>query len=273
MVYNSVRFRPQNGTPDVEVEVAHGATASPLVPQPTLVGHTFAGWWTSASGGELFDFSTPMTTGRTLYAYWTINSYEVTFEPGNGELPIVENTEYGTPATAPLDPVRARYSFAGWHTSPSAHSPYSFSSPITLDLSLYAHWQRLPVKMTAPAQATPGQTTTITGDVFDPDENIEIWLLSTPILLTTTSADTSGAFSVNVTIPADVPVGSHHIEVRGLTTATIASPIEIVAASGDSGSLASTGADTTATLWTALVLIAVGLALLAFAQRGMTRYS
>ncbi len=37
---------------------------------PTRPGHTFDGWWTAAQGGELVDFSEPVTGSATYYAHW-----------------------------------------------------------------------------------------------------------------------------------------------------------------------------------------------------------
>ena len=38
---------------------------------PTKMGYAFAGWYTSADGGEAFDFSTPPNAGVDIYAHWT----------------------------------------------------------------------------------------------------------------------------------------------------------------------------------------------------------
>jgi uncharacterized repeat protein (TIGR02543 family) len=37
---------------------------------PTKAGFTFNGWWTAPTGGELWDFDTPVTGPITLYAQW-----------------------------------------------------------------------------------------------------------------------------------------------------------------------------------------------------------
>lgn len=73
------------------VEVKSGETVSEPS-DPTRSGYTFNGWYTSATGGDEFDFSTPITQDVTLYASWTstggnvsthVHSYtsEITTEP------------------------------------------------------------------------------------------------------------------------------------------------------------------------------------------------
>lgn len=58
-----------------------------------------------------------------------------------------------------------------------------------------------------------GQSLTVSGVNFMPNTRIRITLYSTPVILSTVSADGSGAFSTTVTIPADTAVGTHTLEV------------------------------------------------------------
>ncbi|WP_346232899.1 leucine-rich repeat protein [Parafrigoribacterium mesophilum] len=46
-----------------------GTTTRPA--DPTWTGHTFTGWFTAATGGTAFDFTSRVTTDTTLYAQWT----------------------------------------------------------------------------------------------------------------------------------------------------------------------------------------------------------
>ncbi|MBS2098404.1 T9SS type A sorting domain-containing protein, partial [Carboxylicivirga linearis] len=58
-----------------------------------------------------------VTTALTVTAQYTINSYEVSFVDWDGEVLKTENVDYGSSATAPLDPTRTGYSFTGWDVS------------------------------------------------------------------------------------------------------------------------------------------------------------
>ena len=52
--------------------VAVGSLVGPL-PKPTRSGYSFAGWWTSASGGTQISASTTVFGNVTYYARWTAN--------------------------------------------------------------------------------------------------------------------------------------------------------------------------------------------------------
>jgi uncharacterized repeat protein (TIGR02543 family) len=74
---------------------------------PTKTGYTFAGW----------DPEIPTTMPAenvTITAKWTINQYTITFDTdgGSGIDPIT--ADYGTEVTAPADPTKTGYTFAGW---------------------------------------------------------------------------------------------------------------------------------------------------------------
>jgi len=87
---------------------------------PTKAGHTFTGWYTDTNTTILYNFSTPITENRTLYAGWQIQSYTVTFKNWDGELLFEETVVYNTAATPPVAPDReptAQYyfEFSGWN--------------------------------------------------------------------------------------------------------------------------------------------------------------
>lgn len=41
-----------------------------------------------------------------------------------------------------IDPLRKNYEFAGWHLSATEESLYNFDTPVTANLTLYAHWAK-----------------------------------------------------------------------------------------------------------------------------------
>lgn len=87
---------------------------------------------------------------------------------------------------------------------------------------------------TATASSTTiplGGTTTVTGSGFTPGEQVTITLYSTAVLLATATANGSGVVVQTVTIPADLEVGEHRIELVGLTSGAHASfQIEVLGA-------------------------------------------
>ena len=61
--------------------------------------------------------------GAALTAQWTVNQYTITFDSAGGS-PVADITQaYGTPVTAPADPTRAGYTFAGWNPAVPATMP------------------------------------------------------------------------------------------------------------------------------------------------------
>ena len=202
-----------------------------------------------------------MTSDTTAYAQWTINTYDVTFEPGNGEADWVEPVDYGTTVATPSDPTRGGYSFAGWFDAPTGGTEFDFQTPITAATTVYAQWADVPAAIEAPADAAAGDSITVTGEGFAPGEEVQLWFLSSPVLLATVTADAAGTFSTDVTIPADATAGTHHLEVRSASSETVSSEVKVAAV------LAATGWDGTWTAATAATLLALGGAMVLARRR------
>ena len=147
----TVYFNGNGGTvPYSSKTVTRGSTYGSL-PTPTRSGYTFAGWYTSYSGGSRIYAGTTvnLTGSQTLYAHWTKNStaatYTVYFNGNGGTVPyrsktVTRGQTYGTLPT----PTRSGYTFAGWYTSSSSGSRIYASTTVNLTGSqtLYAHWKQ-----------------------------------------------------------------------------------------------------------------------------------
>ncbi|MFW7413513.1 InlB B-repeat-containing protein [Demequina sp. SO4-18] len=128
-----VTFDANGGTTIDPVTVDHGDTvASPEA--PTRTGHTFIGW---THGGEDFTFDTPITADTTLTAGWSLNAYDVTFDADGGTAVDAITVDHGDTITAPADPTREGYTFAGWT---HGGDPYDFTTAVTAPLTLTATW-------------------------------------------------------------------------------------------------------------------------------------
>jgi len=94
-----------------------------------------------------------------------------------------------------------------------------------------------------------------------PGEAVQVWLNSTPVLLSSGVMSATGTYAATVTIPAGTVAGAH--TVRVLTAAGEASAaITVVLAdpgTGGSGNLAATGSDPWALAVLALLLLVVGV--------------
>ena len=93
---------------------------------PTREGYTFTGWDTAIP-------ATMPAHNMTITAQWKINQYTITFDTDGGSAiaPITQN--YGTLITAPENPSKLGYTFAGWNPAIPATMPAE-------DQTLTAQW-------------------------------------------------------------------------------------------------------------------------------------
>ena len=105
----TVTFQSEGGSEVASQIRANTPAAQP--DNPTKEGHTFIGWY---NGESEWDFEAPVTTGLILTAKWQLNQYTITFKPENGGQDIVIKQDYGTAITAPANPTKTGYTFAGW---------------------------------------------------------------------------------------------------------------------------------------------------------------
>ena len=129
------------GGSDVKAQtVRRGGTAS-RPSDPTRAGYLFGGWY---QGDAKYDFSTPVSADLTLSAHWRADPsakvFTVSFDPGNGQMISDRSVRAGQAISEPKAPTRSGYVFDGWYTTKSGGSKYDFSTPVTADLNLYAHW-------------------------------------------------------------------------------------------------------------------------------------
>lgn len=78
---------------------------------PTKEGYTFIGWY---NGESEWNFETPVTADLPLTAKWQINRYTITFDTAGGSEVAPITQDYGTTITAPANPAKTGYTFAGW---------------------------------------------------------------------------------------------------------------------------------------------------------------
>ena len=141
-----VTFNTHGGSDVESQEVEEGDTATRPYPDPTKAGYDFVGWFTTETGGEEFDFDTPITGPTTIHAQWepvqqTPVQHTVTFNTHGGSAVENEEVEDGQRATRPpTNPTRAGHVFAGWFTEPTGGDPFDFDADITADTTIHAQW-------------------------------------------------------------------------------------------------------------------------------------
>lgn len=97
---------------------------------PTKEGYTFIGWY---NGESEWNFADAVATDLTLTAKWQVNQYTITFKPENGGQDIVIKQDYGTAITAPANPTKTGYTFAGWDKTIPTTMPAG-------DMTITARW-------------------------------------------------------------------------------------------------------------------------------------
>lgn len=105
----TVTFQSEGGSEVASQIRANAPAARPA--DPTKEGHTFIGWY---NGESEWDFETPVTEKLTLTAKWQINRYTITFDTAGGSEVAPITQDYGTTITAPANPTKTGYTFAGW---------------------------------------------------------------------------------------------------------------------------------------------------------------
>ena len=130
----TVTFVYNNGQADTQQQVAFGASASPVDPEPAWEGHAFKGWYTDdGTFANAYDFDTPVTQDITLYAKWVSVHDEQEDQDDHHFLTFVyENTSAKDKDGNPIDtsttkiqvPCKSDYQFTA-----SANSGYILNTP------------------------------------------------------------------------------------------------------------------------------------------------
>jgi len=116
-----------------EMEIASGSGLS-------RTGFTFSGWNTASDGsGTSYAVNSTFTfdADTTLYAQWTVNNYTITFNSAGGSAVAAMTAAFGSSLTAPTDPTRDGYTFAGWTPA------FPETMPLNGD-TLTAQWTPIP---------------------------------------------------------------------------------------------------------------------------------
>ena len=135
-----------HGTAIDEMCVGAGRVDEALKPaDPTETGYTFGGWYSNEGCTTPFTFGesgTVVNGDLTLYAKWTINSYDVTFNlQGHGDPIAPQSINYNGLVSEPPAPSEDNYTFGGWYKEAGCSTAWNFSEDhVTAATTLYAKW-------------------------------------------------------------------------------------------------------------------------------------
>jgi hypothetical protein len=102
----TITFNANGGSSVASITNNFGTTVTPPA-NPTRTGYAFAGWLPAVP-------PTIPAENTTCVAQWTLNTYTITFDSNGGTAVSPIAQEYGTEVTAPANPERTGYTFAGW---------------------------------------------------------------------------------------------------------------------------------------------------------------
>ena len=141
-----VRFSLGDGLYGDSQVITKGSNAERPAVNPTKTEYIFVDWYKDEGCTVVFDFSTTINTDTTIYAKWKqgtdpqAEKVLVHFNSNGGSYVSSQQVEKGRTAAKPSDPTRSSYTFNGWFTDSALTTAYSFSIPVTADITLYAKW-------------------------------------------------------------------------------------------------------------------------------------
>ncbi len=117
----------------------------PYLVEPSVIPikefYTFTGWYEDEALTTLYDFNSVLTGDLTLYAGWSANEYDISFEANGGTVVEDVSFEYQEVTYAPTPPTKEFYTFTGWYTDESLTTPYVWDTEMPAnDFTLYAGW-------------------------------------------------------------------------------------------------------------------------------------
>ena len=111
---------------------------------PTKNGYTFQGWFDASSGGNLKTASAvaAANASTTLYAQWSANTYNVTYDEHGGSTVSDASYVYGNTLSFPTAPTKTGHTFLGWFDAASGGSSLTAATIYgrSTDSALHAQW-------------------------------------------------------------------------------------------------------------------------------------
>lgn len=138
-----VSFDARGGSFVASQNVLPGTTL--LEPTSSREGYTLLGWYTSLNDGLTLDekwsfaeFNALET--QTLYAYWVINQYTISFNVNGGNDIDDYVSDYNGEILFLSEPIKHGYTFSGWYLDEDLTLLCSITHMPSFDLMLYAKW-------------------------------------------------------------------------------------------------------------------------------------
>lgn len=146
---HTLTFDANGGTVNEDTRKVYRGEPYAGLPVPEREHYSFDGWYTAADGGIqiLTGSMCNVTQDTTLYAHWTLNAFDVTFDANGGIVDTTSKTVvYGEQYGELPTPTKDYYTFLGWFTEKEENKGEEVTSTAVFDkaenITLYAHWEQ-----------------------------------------------------------------------------------------------------------------------------------
>ena len=109
----TVSFDSKGGN-EIESQTIWGDELVLKPDDPIKEGYTFGDWYDNSTSWTKFDFEKPICEDKALAAKWSINQYSIEFNTDGGSEVDNITQDYNSAVTAPEDPTKDGFVFAGW---------------------------------------------------------------------------------------------------------------------------------------------------------------
>jgi len=139
--------------------------------KPTKDGYKFVEWQLNE---KKYDFKTKVTANITLKAKWEkIIQYEVTFDSNNGSNNTIKKVNSGSKVSKPNNPTKAGHKFVYWLLD---NEKFDFNTPITKNITLIAHYEKLPDPTPTPTPVKKYKMIATRADRYSPASILKLYL-------------------------------------------------------------------------------------------------
>ena len=139
----TVTFNSQGGS-EVASKAVNKGEKLVRPTDPTMEKRSFLGWYKDAACTIEWNFNKDVVNGDiTLYARWSEvgeTVYTVTFDTDGGNEIDPVSVKADEKVSEPTTPVKSGYKFGGWYSDAGKQNKYDFNTPVTENITLYAHW-------------------------------------------------------------------------------------------------------------------------------------
>ena len=137
----TLSFETFDGEPIDAIDLLYQETI-PTLPSGSLEGHTFKGWYFEDTFDTIFDLETMPAYDITIYAWFEINTYTISFDTGSAENIESLDVVYNDIIPSLPVPTLEGHSFDGWYIDADYENTFNLETMPAKDFTLYASFER-----------------------------------------------------------------------------------------------------------------------------------